>query len=234
MGSGVTHLLLATLVARTLDTWLALLVAVAMVAVLAVVGMVFVHEAAGAALDGSDAGAALALGAAVPVAGTGRAGRAHGGGPAGDDGGAVHAPRRFAAAGGLGRRWSAAGCLFVCVACRGPRGETKRGTGEPRWRGCRGGRSEAGRGKARQSEARRDEAERTASGGVTRMSKRTRAGKKRDGWLSPDTSSGRESDEGCWASDEVRLQGRERRRRARLRNRNAGPTGVRKTKTGLI
>lgn len=75
---GLTHFLLATLVARPLDARLALLVVLAVFMMVAVV--VFV-DAAGAALEAPHAVASLALGHSVAQAGAGRAGRAHRGGP---------------------------------------------------------------------------------------------------------------------------------------------------------
>lgn len=75
---GLTHFLLATLVARPLDARLALLVVLAVLMMVA--ELVFV-DAAGAALEGPHAVASLALGHSVAEAGAGRAGRAHRGGP---------------------------------------------------------------------------------------------------------------------------------------------------------
>lgn len=77
---GLTHFLLATLVARSLDARLALLVVLAVVMMVAVVVVV---DAAGAALEAPHAHAVapLALGHSVAEAGAGRAGRAHRGGP---------------------------------------------------------------------------------------------------------------------------------------------------------
>lgn len=77
---GLTHLLLATLVARPLDAGLSLLIVLAMVVLVAVI--VFV-DAAGAALE-AHAGAPLALGHSIALTRAGRAGRAHGRGPTAD------------------------------------------------------------------------------------------------------------------------------------------------------
>jgi hypothetical protein len=91
----VTHFLLPTLVAGSLDTRLPLLFAVGLVIVMVVV---VVNEAARAALETSQAGAPLALGigcAAVPRAD--RAGRAHRSCPSRNhDGPTVLATARFA------------------------------------------------------------------------------------------------------------------------------------------
>lgn len=90
----LTHLLLPTLVTRSLDTRLPLLFAIGLVIV-----MVVVNEAARAALKTSQAGASLALGirgTAVPRAD--RAGRAHRCCPSRNhDGPTVHATANFAA-----------------------------------------------------------------------------------------------------------------------------------------
>lgn len=74
---GLTHLLLATLVARALDAGLSLLV---VITVLVVVAVIIFVDAAGAALE-AHATASLALGHSVPVARAGRAGWAHRRGP---------------------------------------------------------------------------------------------------------------------------------------------------------
>ena len=84
----MTHLLLATLVASSLDAGLALLV---------IVGVVILVAAARAAFEvRRDAGASLSLGGAVAVAGAGRARRTlSGGSPAGDRGPVHAAPVRM-------------------------------------------------------------------------------------------------------------------------------------------
>jgi hypothetical protein len=75
---GLTHFLLATLVAGPLDARLSLLVVLAVVMMVAV--LVFV-DASGAALEAPHAAASLALWHSVAEARAGRAGRAHRGGP---------------------------------------------------------------------------------------------------------------------------------------------------------
>lgn len=75
---GLTHFLLATLVARPLDARLALLVVLAM---LMMVAMIVIVDTAGAALEAPHAVAPLALWHSVAEARAGRAGRAHRGSP---------------------------------------------------------------------------------------------------------------------------------------------------------